>query len=120
MMSVVVLALAACGSGHVACPNCSGCCNAGTCEDGTLGEACGQGGVNCTVCSGTNVCNTSSVGGGICGPSCEASCNGCCDGLACEPGTSNAACGFDGELCHACTNAQVCNAFTDIAGGSCE
>jgi hypothetical protein len=88
------------------CP--AGCCDAeGICQPGTYVSLCGGGGAACTSCepqggSGPNLHCVDQQ----CTASAQASCAcpaGCCDSLgACQPGTSNTACG-KASSCTNCT-----------------
>lgn len=112
------------------CP--SGCCAGdGSCQLGTADDACGIGGNTCQNCANASqrcggggvprTCGCASDAvtcAGKCGlvannccrmVDCTALCAGCCteDG-SCQLGTSNTACGADGETCFPCNAPDVC------------
>jgi hypothetical protein len=125
-----------------------GCCSAGIagmCVAGNAANACGAlGGVcaNCTMnaaghacvagacgcaaavdCPAQTACNTMTKKcENVCGDNNHTACSGgCCQNMACVPGTSNSACGGNGNACVACkdgTPSCVMNACTDACGGN--
>jgi hypothetical protein len=135
--------------GGTLCPNCpDGCCMSGVCTARTF-NTCGSGGVACTECS-SNLASTCSAEG-LCacgpGPACDplladrcafgqcrcggnaqcgfgqqcvqgrcectpGSCSGCCSGSTCSPGTSKDRCGVGGATCDKCDRAC-------LNGGKC-
>lgn len=97
------------------------------------GDACGGLGQVCQAdgacsCDDTScpVCRSCSRSGECTNPCSSA---GCCDGVTCQPGTENDACGNGGITCVVCTgqeeclddgnNAYVCTCVPDCAGKAC-
>ena len=92
---------------------CAGCCMGGVCQPGMLDTACGTGGAACQSC-GSDSCNK-----GVCGkkqppqPACSYSnCGGCCQNDKCMSGSSQQACGQNGEVCKQCTGGTACHKGT--------
>ena len=78
-----------------------------------LDTACGTGGGACKSC-GSDVCNK-----GVCGTkppkpaACTtSSCGGCCQDDKCMSGSSQLACGQNGEVCKECTGGTACHLGT--------
>jgi hypothetical protein len=96
--------------------NCAGCCAGSQLHPSNLcitqqsKAACGTGGDFCTTCGATN----ESCQNGACiavEPNCgPKNCRGCCvDSNTCASGTTNAACGFNGDACQQCGAGTLCN-----------
>lgn len=76
------------------------------------GDACGAPGQICQA-DGTCSCDDTScpvcrscTRSGECSNPCSSV--GCCDGVTCQPGTTNAACGSGGATCEVCTGQDEC------------
>ena len=105
--------------GSCACdPACAVCqtCDAGTGEcipdPAQEGDACGQVGQVCLAdgtcwCTETScpVCRSCHRSGECTNPCASA---GCCDGVTCQPGDTDAACGDGGVTCEVCTGQETC------------
>ncbi len=91
--------------------NCDGCCDVdGRCRFGSESDACGGGGHACDNCAvDGRGCRDGRCQGdppARCGPE---NCGGCCDGDTCVGGTSNLACGANGQACQRCQSAgRIC------------
>lgn len=104
-----------CGGGCPICQTCNG--RTGVCEpDGSQqGDACGAPGQVCQT-DGRCACDAGSCAAGqhcqgavcVCD---DGSCAGCCDEAgACQPGTTDDACGAGGVACSPCTGVDTCQA----------
>lgn len=95
----------ACPPGKELCQ--SGCVDLQTDDDncGACGTACGAG----QVCiSGACTCTAGSCP------------DGCCAGDQCNPGTTDAFCGRNGETCASCDSGDICDQRTCVTGsGTC-
>ena len=88
------------------CP--TGCClpaqlgSAATCLPGNLDDECGTGGAVCQSCSYSSPMGQCSNQACVIPPGCDCP-NGCCDKSGvCQPGNSNAQCGFGDINCEDC------------------
>ncbi|MCC6747185.1 MAG: hypothetical protein IT371_05960 [Deltaproteobacteria bacterium] len=119
------------------CPTngCSGCCTAAfECYGGMAVDRCGKGGVLCEDCKAKsmNFCVANACVA-TCTPKCDGKCDGADDGcngkcatnkctgcckrstgvVSCQVGTSDLACGKNGETCEPCKNlGGICNKST--------
>jgi hypothetical protein len=133
----------------VTCPE--GCCDAnGMCNPGTTQNSCGSHGGTCNACGVSQSCQIGAclyesgsgggsatgggsasgggggqaTGGGSAGTCSAQSCaSGCCDANGnCRQGTTQSACGANGETCTACGSSETCEQgqchYTPTGGGS--
>jgi hypothetical protein len=104
-----------CGSG-----NCLGCCDlSGNCRIGSENVHCGLGGWSCNDCTASGLECDPPTGTCVSVPGCGPwNCNGCCHPVGdCQPGVDSWACGIHGNKCDDCGAAGL---VCDHGTGTCQ